>query len=128
MFFEAKPIGAKLHAAGDHRNLAGLDIDAADLGGEPKPTLLWHPAVGIIEMLIEYRARDHWTASFNRNGGCGSAGPRAARGSFAAAPTHSSRRHRPSRRPRACRSRTSTSPAPPTRTDTSNTACRDKCT
>src|SRR5436190_434244 len=102
--------------------------DAVDLGGEPKPTLLWHPAVGIIEMLIEYRARDHWTASFNRNGGCGSAGPRAARGSFAAAPTHSSRRHRPSRRPRACRSRTSTSPAPPTRTDTSNTACRDKCT
>src|SRR5207237_415780 len=69
-----------------------------------------------------------WTASFNRNGGSGSAEPRATRGSLAAAPTHSSRRRRPSRRPCACRSRTNTSPAPPTRTDTSNTACRDKCT
>ena len=52
---------AELDAARDHRDLAGLDIDAAELGDEAQIALLHHEhhlAVGIVEMLIDHRFRD----------------------------------------------------------------------
>ncbi len=50
------------------------------------------------------------------------------RDSCAAPPSRSIRRLRPNRARRACRSRTNTSPPPPSRRDTSNRVCRDRRT
>ncbi len=54
-------LDAEFHAARDHRDLAGLDVDPAELGDEAQIALLRHEhhlAVGIVEMLIDHRFGD----------------------------------------------------------------------
>ena len=56
-----RQLDAKLDAARDHRDLAGLDVDDAELGAEPQPALLRHEqqlAVGVVEVLVLHRAGD----------------------------------------------------------------------
>ena len=54
-------LDAEFHAARDHGDLAGLDVDAAEFGDEAQIALLRHEhhlAVGIVEMLIDHRFGD----------------------------------------------------------------------
>ena len=54
-----RQLGAELDAARDHRDLAGLDVDDAELGAQPQAPLLGHEhhlAVGVVEVLVLHRA------------------------------------------------------------------------
>ena len=54
-------LDAEFHAARDHGDLAGLDVDAAEFGDEAQIALLRHEhhlAVGIVEMLVDHRFGD----------------------------------------------------------------------
>ncbi|MGX1210084.1 hypothetical protein AB7M42_000349 [Bradyrhizobium diazoefficiens] len=54
-------LDAEFYAARDHHDLAGLGVDAAELGDEAQVPLLEHEhqlAVGIVEMLVHHRLGD----------------------------------------------------------------------
>ena len=57
----ARELDPDLHAARDDGDLAGLDVDDAELGPEPQLALLRHEqhlAVGVVEVLVLHRAGD----------------------------------------------------------------------
>ena len=57
----AQELDPELHAARDDGDLAGLDVDDAELGPQPQLALLRHEqelAVGVVEVLVDHRAGD----------------------------------------------------------------------